>query len=544
MHWGVSALATAARGDRLPTWEVTEGFVRALDGDVAVWRRRWEAAHRRAHGLAAEPGDLESVDQPAPAAPVAPAAAPAALVTQGGPAGRGGPRPSAARTDAGPAAQDAALALWPPLDVRNDEEHRNDKGQANGNDGNNDDGNSDDRAGARRAPAGARAPRRLYWVLAALTLLVVFAATATVGLVGKSVGDEGGDARIASAEAARQSDLIRAGDPALALRLGLAAYTLAPTAEARGALWSGAAAAYPTPLPGGLGASVGSISSSADGGTVVAADRGGTVARIWRVPDQGRPTLASELRLGARAPAVFSPVGHLLAAAGPDRTVYLYDVSRPDHPTPVSALVTDVDTVDSMAFSPDGRTLAVTVGRDRTIRLLDISDQSRPAIAGVLTAADGTDFSIVAFSRDGRTIATADSAGQVELWAVTDRRRPRLTATLPAHGTTTALAFSPSGPVLAVTGERTCELWDTTDPAHPVRKLRWSAVTGQTDLDVVTAMVLRMDLPRARRGAPRLGLEHDRGFCPLGVAISPCLRPAPEGTIRDHAWGADVAGVR
>ncbi|HMA47018.1 MAG TPA: ATP-binding protein, partial [Frankiaceae bacterium] len=67
VSWGASVLAAAARGERLPIWEVTEGFVRALGGDaaeVARWRSRWEAADRAVHGLAGQVA--------APAPPVCP----------------------------------------------------------------------------------------------------------------------------------------------------------------------------------------------------------------------------------------------------------------------------------------------------------------------------------------------------------------------------------------------------------------------------------------------------------------------------------------
>ncbi|MEU8025637.1 helix-turn-helix transcriptional regulator [Micromonospora harpali] len=39
-----TALAEAAGGDHLPTWETVEAFVRACGGDVRQWRVRWETA--------------------------------------------------------------------------------------------------------------------------------------------------------------------------------------------------------------------------------------------------------------------------------------------------------------------------------------------------------------------------------------------------------------------------------------------------------------------------------------------------------------------
>ncbi|MEU4410209.1 helix-turn-helix domain-containing protein [Streptosporangium sp. NPDC023963] len=43
-HYSASTLADAAKGDRLPSLEVTLAYVRALGGDEAEWRARWQAA--------------------------------------------------------------------------------------------------------------------------------------------------------------------------------------------------------------------------------------------------------------------------------------------------------------------------------------------------------------------------------------------------------------------------------------------------------------------------------------------------------------------
>lgn len=39
-----ASLSAAASGRRLPTWEVTSGFVRACDGNLEDWRQRWQSA--------------------------------------------------------------------------------------------------------------------------------------------------------------------------------------------------------------------------------------------------------------------------------------------------------------------------------------------------------------------------------------------------------------------------------------------------------------------------------------------------------------------
>ena len=444
VHWSTSALAAAARGDRLPTWSVTEGFVQALGGDLGLWRRRWEAAHRMVHGLAADPdataasnatATLEATDAPGEETVREPDGSLAPEVV------------GVVRVDRPPVMFVAAPDGDQP----------------------------------------ARLPGRRFRRLMALVLLLALTAATTVVVVVRARVVAGADVLIASAEAARQADLVRSGNPALALRLGLAAYRLAPTPEARGALWSSAAAPYPISLPGGLGAPVASVTASPDGRVIAASSRDRNVARIWTIPDQSLPTLASDLKASIPAPVLFSPVGHLLAAAGPDRTVFLWDVSRPSRPIPISPVVSQVEAVGSMAFSPDGRVLAVAVPQTRTVRLLDVSDPARPAVTGILSDG-GRELSTVVFSHDGRTIATADAAGTVKLWDVAERSHPRWTATIPFQGKVSAVAFSPTASLLAATGDGANELWDTADPVHPALKLRWPAPDGRSDGSLRTAI--------------------------------------------------------
>jgi WD40 repeat protein/tRNA A-37 threonylcarbamoyl transferase component Bud32 len=161
----------------------------------------------------------------------------------------------------------------------------------------------------------------------------------------------------------------------------------------------------------------------------------------------------------------YSPNGRWLAVrAADDKTVLLLDAQTHETTARISA---DEDLIDKSAFSPDSRCLASCCG-DRSVRLwqLDPLTLASPANQGgegracQVLRGHTDEVLAVAFNPDGARLATAGREGVVWLW---DLARGEAVAKLPGHKNYVwSLAFSPDGATLASgSGDSTVRLWDT-----------------------------------------------------------------------------------
>lgn len=151
----------------------------------------------------------------------------------------------------------------------------------------------------------------------------------------------------------------------------------------------------------------------------------------------------------------FSPEGDLLASSSYDTNVILWDVSDITQPQLLQEFNGHDDAVNAVVFIPatnptPGRFLA-TASRDRTIALWNISDPSNPLRVSTPQGGHTDKIYTMVVSPNGRTLISAGADQQILFWDISNPGRPsRPFRTLDAHSAeVNALAISNDGRVLA-----------------------------------------------------------------------------------------------
>jgi eukaryotic-like serine/threonine-protein kinase len=189
-----------------------------------------------------------------------------------------------------------------------------------------------------------------------------------------------------------------------------------------------------------------------------------TVVDVWNPTTGQQMSSLSGYSSGGRSVA-FSPSGRTLASGSDDKTINLWNPSTGQR---LRSLTLHIGYLNSIAFSPDGRMLAAN--DDGTVELWDPATgqllrtltahsdavSSPPNPSGEVLS---DEVLSVAFSPDGRTLASGSHDNVVRLW---DPLTGQLLRTLTGHSQTVrSVAFSSIGHLLAsASDDRTIRFWD------------------------------------------------------------------------------------
>jgi|GEM_PF-5078577 len=188
--------------------------------------------------------------------------------------------------------------------------------------------------------------------------------------------------------------------------------------------------------------------------------------RVWEIAG-GSPTERGVFRLDAAVGAVaFASNNRTVAAGSASGVVKVFELT--------SATLRDAGiqrgsrgAIEALAFSPDC-TLLAGAGADQILRLWEpgksTNNDPRSQLPGHTQR-----IRAIAFAPDGHGIATASADSTARIWAL-NRIRPGQLVSLPHCAEVVTVSFSPDGRTLAASGQdQVIWLWDLTATKPTVR---------------------------------------------------------------------------
>ena len=163
--------------------------------------------------------------------------------------------------------------------------------------------------------------------------------------------------------------------------------------------------------------------------------------------------------MGSARSLAISPDGAVLAVAGKDAFVQMFNIDKGDVLDPLE--ITG-DLAKTVAFAPAGRLLAVGEWREHSRGVVTLWDWRDRRLCTSLRGHPGS-VNTLSFSADGAILASGDSQGIVKLWQTSSGRELASWAACTPGNPVRSIALSPDGKLLATVGnaEADARLWDS-----------------------------------------------------------------------------------
>ncbi|SEM59143.1 serine/threonine-protein kinase [Streptacidiphilus jiangxiensis] len=208
---------------------------------------------------------------------------------------------------------------------------------------------------------------------------------------------------------------------------------------------------------------------------------GGTDGKVRSWPSA--PDTIDGLSMDGNSFVATSPDGRLLAAprprmsSDPNPPMALYDLSAPGGPQQLGTFATP-DLVQDVAFVTT--TTLLTVQRDGTVQLWDLTDPRRPVKGAGLGSADvhtpgiAANFqNFVSADRSGDLAGVLGNDSRVHLWRLAGSHHATELGSFPypdLQASTYAAVVLPDGASAMAVSRAGMVWWDLSDPAHPVKR--------------------------------------------------------------------------